>query len=148
MFVCLFEWKAEEIYDTSASISVDTEAPVCGFCPPDQTIVNATGVEMRVNWDQPVCTDNSGELPYIYSERQSGAIFPIPSTTEVLYTVRDGNNNENLDCSFRIEIESEYLSCFVKNWIVIAGNFHVILKSAFFRDQVRGGTCSKKWLSS
>jgi len=113
--VCLVKWKADEIYDPTALISVDTEAPVCGFCPPDQTIANATGDEIRVNWDQPECTDNSGEPPYIYSERQSGSHFSVPSSTEVLYIVRDGNDNENLDCSFRITIESEYLARRVKN---------------------------------
>ena len=108
MLVCPVEWKAEEIYDSTALISVDTEAPVCGFCPPDQAIVNATGAEMRVNWDQPICTDNSGEPPHIFSDRQSGSYFSIPSDTEVFYTARDGNLNEDY-CSFRITIDSEYL---------------------------------------
>lgn len=107
------------IDDPIVLISLDTEAPTCGFCPPDQTIANATGTEIGVNWDQPICTDNSGELPYIYSERQSGSYFQVPSTTEVLYIVRDDNENENLDCSFRITIESEYLAGRVKNYIVI-----------------------------
>lgn len=113
--VCQVEQKVEVIDDPIALISLDTEAPTCGFCPPDQTIANATGIDIRVNWDQPICTDNSGEPPYIYSERQSGSYFQVPSTTEVLYIVRDDNENENLDCSFRITIESEYLAGRVKN---------------------------------
>jgi len=113
--VRLVEWKAEEIYDPTTLISVDTEAPVCGFCPPDQTIVNATGTQEFVNWDHPECTDNSGIPPYIYSERQPGSYFSVPSATEVFYIVRDDNKNENLDCSFRITIESEYLARRVKN---------------------------------
>ena len=123
-WVCqVHEWKSEEIDDPTALISVDTEAPVCGFCPPDQIIANATGSEIRVLWDPPVCTDNSGVLPTIFSERQSGSYFPVPSTTEVRYTISDGNDNVNVDCSFRITIESEYLPGREKNWIIIAGNY-------------------------
>ena len=89
-------------------ITVDTEPPTCGFCPTDISIGNATGSEIRVNWDRPVCTDNSGNPPIVTSNRQSGSQFVVPSSSEVLYTVRDDANNENF-CSFRITIESEYL---------------------------------------
>lgn len=106
----IVEWKAEEINDCIALISVDTEAPVCGYCPPDQTVANATGSEIRVNWAQPECTDNSGVPPNIYTERQAGSYVPVPSNTEVLYIVRDDNGNENLDCKFRINVESEYFA--------------------------------------
>jgi len=122
--VCqLHEWKSEEIDDPTALISVDTEAPVCGFCPPDQVTTNATGSEIRVLWDPPVCTDNSGVPPRLFSRRQSGSHFPVPSITEVLYEISDKNGNVNLDCSFRITIESEYLAGREKNKIVIAGNY-------------------------
>jgi len=93
----------------------DTEAPVCGFCPPDQVTTNATGSEIRVLWDPPVCTDNSGVPPRLFSRRQSGSHFPVPSITEVLYEISDKNGNVNLDCSFRITIESEYLAGREKN---------------------------------
>ena len=88
-------------------IFVDTEPPTCGYCPTDITIDNATSTEIRVNWDRPVCTDNSGNPPIISSDRQSGALFPVPSSTEVVYVVSDGTN-VNRNCSFRITIASEY----------------------------------------
>lgn len=78
-------------------------------------MTNATGSEIGVLWDPPVCTDNSGVPPTLFSERQSGSKFPVPSTTEVLYTISDENDNVNLDCSFRITIESEYLAGREKN---------------------------------
>ena len=113
--VCLVEGKTEEINDPIALISVDTEAPVCGFCPPDQTIVNVTDDEILVNWDHPQCTDNSGVPPNIFSWRQPGTYFGVPNEVEVSYIVSDENGNDNLNCSFRIVIESEYLAGRVKN---------------------------------
>ena len=77
--------------------------------------VNATGSEVRVNWALPECTDNSGALPSIFSEKQAGSFFDVPSDTEVLYEVTDDNGNENFDCSFRITVDSECLAGGVKN---------------------------------
>lgn len=95
-------------------IPVDTEPPTCGFCPTDITIDNATKTEVRVNWPRPVCTDNSGDPPTFDSNRQSGALFSVPSTSEVLYTISDSNKNENKNCSFRIIVKSKYLVAHVE----------------------------------
>ena len=86
----------------------DTEAPTCGFCPTDIYIDNATETEVRVNWDRPVCTDNSGKLPSISSDRQSGDLFSVPGAYDIVYTVTDGSGIVNKNCSFRITLESEY----------------------------------------
>ncbi|XP_078371653.1 sushi, von Willebrand factor type A, EGF and pentraxin domain-containing protein 1-like [Oculina patagonica] len=88
-------------------VVADTEPPTCGFCPTDITIDNATKVEVRVNWPRPICSDNSGEPPNFDSNRQSGALFSVPSTSEVLYTISDNNKNEYKNCSFRIIIKKK-----------------------------------------
>ena len=82
---------------------------MCGFCPTDISINNETKDEIRVNWDTPVCTDNSGNPPSISANRQSGSWFAVPSSNEITYIVSDGTN-ENKNCSFRITIKSEYES--------------------------------------
>ena len=41
----------------------DTEAPTCGFCPPDIVMDDVEVIETRVNWDRAECTDNSGDPP-------------------------------------------------------------------------------------
>ena len=90
----------------------DTEAPTCGFCPTDIVIDNTTKTTLRVNWEQPICTDNSGGLPSISPSRQSGDEFDVPGSYEVVYTVTDGTGNENKNCSFRISLDSKY-----SNWL-------------------------------
>ena len=96
-------------YHCTALVFVDTEPPTCGYCPTDITIDNTTEIEIRVNWDRPNCTDNSGNPPNINSNRQSGDLFSVPSSSEVVYTVDDGKN-VNKNCSFRITLKSEYLA--------------------------------------
>ena len=86
---------------------VDTEAPTCGFCPTDITVENATGSEVRVNWDRPICTDNSGVLPRVSSNRESGSNFAVPSFSQVQYYVSDGNL-EYTGCNFRVTVLGGY----------------------------------------
>jgi len=86
---------------------LDTEPPTCGFCPTDISILNATELNVRVNWKRPNCSDNSGNPPSISSNRQSGDQFAVPGSYEVAYTVSDGTNT-NKNCSFRITLKSEY----------------------------------------
>jgi len=79
----------------------DTEPPSCSFCPAD-IVQEVTTSRLRVSWKRPICSDNSGELLIIESNRQSGALFDVPSTTLVQYTVRDHDNNVNNNCSFKV----------------------------------------------
>ena len=103
-----FDFKIENVNDI-AFIFLDTEPPTCGFCPTDKNVNNATKQKIRVNWARPQCSDNSGQPPGITSSRQSGDEFSVPGSYEVAYTVTDGYGNTNKNCSFRIQIKSEYL---------------------------------------
>ena len=76
-------------------------------CPSDIAIDNATTLEFRVNWQEPTATDNSGVSPSVTSNRQSGELFVVPSSNEVLYTATDASGNE-ATCSFRIKLTRKY----------------------------------------
>ena len=86
---------------------LDTEPPTCGFCPTDISILNATELNVRVNWKRPQCSDNSGNPPSISSNRKTSDLFAVPGSYEVVYTVSDGTNT-NKNCPFRITLKSEY----------------------------------------
>ena len=76
------------------------------FCLGDIFIDNATGVEMRINWQQPYASDNSGMPPKIFSNRQPGEIFSVPGSYQIVYKAVDGSGNE-ATCSFRITLQSK-----------------------------------------
>ena len=76
------------------------------FCLGDILIDNATGVEMRINWQQPYASDNSGMPPEIFSNRQPGEIFSVPGSYQIVYKAVDGSGNE-ATCSFRITLQSK-----------------------------------------
>lgn len=97
-------------------VLLDTEPPTCGFCPTDILIDNATVSEVRVNWDRPECTDNSGDPPSVSSNRQSGDLFSVPGSYAIVYEVTDGDNI-NTNCSFQIVLESEYSTCWVYKFV-------------------------------
>ena len=86
---------------------LDNEPPTCGFCPTDISILNATEPNVRVNWQRPKCSDNSGNPPSMSSNRKTSDQFGVPGSYEVVYTVSDGTNT-NKTCSFRITLKSEY----------------------------------------
>ena len=88
----------------------DTEPPTCVDCSADIVIDNATETQIRVNWDRPTCTDNSGENPTMSSNRQSGDLFDVPGSYVVTYTATDTYLNKNENCSFRITLESKYFT--------------------------------------
>ena len=73
------------------------------YCPSKITIDNATTLQIRVYWQEPTATDNSGVLSSVTSTRRSGDIFSVPGTYEVLYTAKDESGNEAI-CSFRITL--------------------------------------------
>lgn len=86
----------------------DTEPPTCVDCSADIVIDNTTEPQIRVNWDKPTCTDNSGKNPAISSNRVSGDLYDVPGSYEVKYTAIDTYLNKNENCSFRITLESKY----------------------------------------
>ena len=55
-----------------------------------------------VVWQDPVATDNSGDVPKITCNPQSGTEFPIGITTVECIAV-DGNGN-TAGCSFDVEV--------------------------------------------
>ena len=65
-------------------------------------------IEIRVNWERAVCTDNSGVPPYLAPSRPNGDKFSVPGEYEIVYTAEDDAGNQNKDCSFRISLSSEY----------------------------------------
>ena len=74
------------------------------YCPSDITIDDAATTEVRVNWQEPTATDNSGVEPALYSDKQSGQYFDVPGSYEVLYTATDQSGNE-ATCSFRVTLK-------------------------------------------
>ena len=77
------------------------------YCPSDITIDNATTYELRVYWQEPTATDNSGVMPSVSSVRRSGDLFAVPSLSEVLYIAKDESGNE-ATCSFRVTLKRKY----------------------------------------
>ena len=77
------------------------------YCPSDIAIDNVTTLEVRVNWQEPTVTDNSGVAPSVSSNRQSGERFFVPGPHEVLYKATDASGNE-ATCSFRITLKRKY----------------------------------------
>ena len=74
------------------------------YCPSDITIDDATTTELRVHWQRPTATDNSGVIPVVHSNKQSGQYFDVPGSYEVLYTATDEYGN-TATCSFRITLK-------------------------------------------
>ena len=86
----------------------DFEPPSCSFCPGD-IIREELERQVRVSWEWPICSDNSGLRPTISSNRQSGAIFDVPGLYNIQYTISDSENNVNKNCSFRIILKGNAL---------------------------------------
>ena len=106
-FTCLLVtfYRLLKLNDISLS---DTEAPTCGFCPPDIVKDDRENAVERVNWDRAECTDNSGDPPSLVSSRPNGDLFAVPGNYDIVYTATDEAGNENKNCSFRISLSSEY----------------------------------------
>ena len=77
------------------------------YCPSDIAIDNVTAIQVRVNWQEPTATDNSGVSPSVTSNRHSGDLFAVPGSHEVLYKATDASGNE-ATCSFRITLKRKY----------------------------------------
>ena len=64
----------------------------------------------RVNWNQPVFSDNSGQAVAINSNIQSGDSFAVPGVYYIVYTAQDASGNVNKNCTFNITLKSKLLS--------------------------------------
>ncbi|KAJ7327772.1 hypothetical protein OS493_026651 [Desmophyllum pertusum] len=113
-------------YRDSTPTCKDTEPPVFTDCPNDVMHDDITTTEKRIDWQRPTVTDNSGYPPSVSSNRQSGYLFSVPGSYEVLYTATDATGNVAKTCSFRITLKRKTcdifpapkngaLSCFSKN---------------------------------
>ncbi len=72
----------------------DNQSPRFISSPGNIIVSNAAGeCSTKVNWVEPVVTDNciSAEQLIVHSDHKSGDTFPV-GTTEVIYTVSDGEN--------------------------------------------------------
>lgn len=69
---------------------------------------NLTTITVNVAWSRPNCSDNSGVPPEIRSTRPNGDQFHVPGSYAVSYTVKDDTDNEYTNCSFRINLSSEF----------------------------------------
>ena len=70
----------------------------------------AENIHVRVNWAEPVFSDNSGQIVSAVSNIQNGASLPVPGVYYVVYTASDGSNNKNENCTFKITLKSKLLS--------------------------------------
>jgi len=62
-----------------------------------------------VNWERPICSDNSGRWPLVVANRQSGALFDVPGSYHIQYTLNDMADNVYRNCSFRITLKGNTL---------------------------------------
>ena len=83
--------------------SADNEAPVI-TCPANQTFNNQPGqAHAAVVWTEPQVTDNSGQIPTITCDANSGSQFGI-GETEVICRAVDSTGNQ-ATCTFTVKIE-------------------------------------------
>ena len=92
-------------YSTVDLTVADTEAPQVLFCPSDIVLENVYN-EIRVNWERPRFSDNSGNAPMVKGNRQPGDIFSSPGKYQIIYIATDHSGNQ-AHCSFNIQLESE-----------------------------------------
>ena len=83
------------------------------YCPDDIVIDDVTTYEIRVNWQRPTATDNSGEEPYLHASKEPGSLFDVPSSSEILYRATDDAGNE-ATCSFKITLKRKYSTVLFK----------------------------------
>ena len=88
---------------------VDTEPPTFSQCPGD-IAREEKNIYARVNWAEPVFSDNSGQVVSAVSNIQNGASLSVPGVYYVVYTASDGSNNKNENCTFKITLKSKLLS--------------------------------------
>ena len=67
-------------------------------------------IHARVNWAEPVFSDNSGQIVSAVSNIPNGASLSVPGVYYVVYTASDGSNNKNENCTFKITLKSKLLS--------------------------------------
>ena len=85
----------------------DTEIPVFTYCLKCIKKDDLTTLEVRVQWQSPTATDNSGAIPAVTCNRAPGDLFPVPSSTEIHCRAEDPAGNV-ATCSFRVILKSKY----------------------------------------
>ena len=86
-------------------LNIDQEAPVIA-CPVNRTVNTQTSqAYAHVVWTDPQVTDNSGEIPTMTCDADSGSQFRI-GETEVTCQAVDPTGNQ-ATCTFTVEIEGK-----------------------------------------
>ncbi|CAH3152261.1 unnamed protein product, partial [Porites evermanni] len=83
----------------------DIEPPIVKQCPGD-IVREEEYSEVRVEWTRPVFSDNSGSV-FFSANRQSGDLFEVPGTYQIVYTANDRSYNQNRNCSFTITLKKK-----------------------------------------
>ena len=94
---------------TSLFSTLDFEPPSCSFCPGDIVREELERGRVRVNWERPICSDNSGSPPVVIANGLSGALFNVPGSYHIQYTLNDFADNVYKNCSFRITLKGNTL---------------------------------------
>jgi hypothetical protein len=81
--------------------TTDAVAPVFANCP-NNISATTSGADAAATWTPPTATDNCTTTPTVTSSHNSGAIFPIGTTT-VTYTATDAKNNRST-CVFTVTV--------------------------------------------
>ena len=92
--------------------TLDIEPPIVKQCPGD-IVREEEYSEVRVEWTRPVFSDNSGSV-FFSANRQSGDLFEVPGTYQIVYTANDPSYNQNRNCSFTITLKSKFYSYVTK----------------------------------
>ena len=92
---------------------LDKEAPEFDICAFNQTLDTRPGQPIAVAvWQSPFAVDNSGDIPDVTCDPQSGSEFTIGQTLVTCEAV-DSSGNSNT-CSFQINVNgTSSLICFV-----------------------------------
>ncbi|MBK9255457.1 MAG: HYR domain-containing protein [Saprospiraceae bacterium] len=79
-------------------VVADNVAPVFNSMPPDITVTAPYGdCSAIVSWLPPTASDNCPGTVTITSTHSPGSSFLVGTTTEVIYTAKDGDNNMAMD---------------------------------------------------
>jgi hypothetical protein len=85
--------------------ATETIAPVLTACPANISVTAASGATTAIaTWTAPTATDNCPGVVTVTGSANSGASFPIGSTT-VTYTARDVRNN-SATCTFTVTVSA------------------------------------------
>ncbi|CAH1276667.1 SVEP1 [Branchiostoma lanceolatum] len=81
----------------------DITDPVCVSCPEDINEVSSNR-EFPISWEEPSCTDNSGDVVDVSGSHIPGSLFYWEAPQQVSYIARDDAGNMGF-CNFTVTLE-------------------------------------------